>query len=229
MSEDLLNPYWDRLAADQIAEGMNVARANASRLAADARIMLDAGRHETAAALAILSIEESGKDALLRDLALAQNAKEAKECWNRLRSHTAQNAMWIFSELLARGARRLAEFSAVFDPSADHTQFLERLKHICIYSDCYGSGRWHRPTGVMTEDLARHIVGTAETFATGRDVTTREIELWVQHMRPVWGRGASGQQKALAAWYAQMQTEGLVPAGKEGMARFIWGLDEPAR
>ena len=224
-SERLLNPYWGKLAADKIAEGINIARANAARLAADARTMLAAGRNETAAALAILSIEESGKDSLLRELALAENERDARGCWKRLRSHTAKNAMWIFPELVARGARRLDEFAAVFDPSSDHTEVLDKLKQVCIYCDCYGKARWHQPAGRMTKSLARHIVKTAEVFATGRDVTPREIELWIQHMGPVWRRSGGWQRKALANWYAQMQEEGLAPAGENDMASFIWGRE----
>lgn len=119
MKERVLYPYWGTLSSEKIAEGMNVARENAARLATDARTMFEARRFETAAALAILAIEESGKVSLLRELALATDDREAKDCWERLRSHTARNAIWIFPELVARGARRLDEFTAVFDSSSD--------------------------------------------------------------------------------------------------------------
>src|SRR2546428_49754 len=107
MKDRVLNPYWGRLPTEKIAEGMNVARANAARLAADGRMMFEAQRYETAGALAILAIEEFGKLSLLRELALAADDREAKDAWRKLRSHTAKNAMWIFPELVARGARRL--------------------------------------------------------------------------------------------------------------------------
>lgn len=223
MKQGLLNPYWGRLPADKIAEGMNVARTNAARLAADARMMLDGQRYETAAALAILSIEEAGKESLLRELALATDDPGAKECWKRLRSHSAKNAMWIFPELVGRGARLLDEFAAVVDASSDHTEVLDKLKQVCIYSDCYGKTRWHQPAGTMTESVARYLVKTAELFAARREITPREIELWIQHMGPVWHRSPGWQRKALANWYSQMQAEGLVPAGENVMEQFIWG------
>ena len=50
-----------RLNAESIAEGINASRANTKRLASDARLMLDAERFPTAAALAVLSIDKSGK------------------------------------------------------------------------------------------------------------------------------------------------------------------------
>jgi AbiV family abortive infection protein len=185
MKERVLNAYWGRLSPDKIAEGMNVARINAVRLASDARTMFEMRRYETAGALAILSIEESGKISILRELAIATDASEVKQGWKRLRSHTAKNTMWIFPELVAAGARRLDEFSAVFDPTSDHTGVLDKLKQVCLYSDCYGEARWHQPAGAMPQDLASHLVKTAEVFAAGRDVMPREIELWIQHMRPV--------------------------------------------
>ena len=225
MKERLLNPYVGRLSAEKVAEGMNVARANAARLASDARTMLEMGRLETAAALAILAIEESGKVSLLRQLALARDEREAKDTWKQLRSHTAKNAMWVFPEFVAHGARRLDEFAGVFDPSSDHTDVLDKLKQVCVYSDCYGSARWHRPEGTMTADLANHLVKTAEAFGAGDEVSAREIELWIQHMRPVWRRGLGWQRKALANWWTQVQAEGLAPGGEDQMRNFIWGSD----
>jgi AbiV family abortive infection protein len=184
MKERVLNPYWGKLPPDKIAEGMNVARANAARLASDARMMFEARRYETAAALAILAIEECGGISLLREFALATDGRKVKEGWKRLRSHTAKNAVWIFPELVARGARRLNEFAAEFDPSSDHTDVLGTLKRVCFYSDYYGKMRWHQPAGTMTEDLAAHFAKTAELFAAGRDVTPREIELWIGVLTP---------------------------------------------
>lgn len=226
MKDRLINPYSGQLTPDKIAEGINITQANAVRLASDARMMLDARRYETAAALAILAIEESGKDSLLRELALAANDDEAKKCWRRLRSHTAKNAIWIFPELVGRGARRLDEFAGVVDESSDHSEVLDKLKQVCFYSDCYGQARWHQPQGVMTESLATHLVRTAELLAAGRGVTPREIELWIQHMRPMSRRSPGWQRKALANWYSQMQVEGLAPEGGNEMARFIWGSGE---
>lgn len=225
MKDRVLNRYWGRLPPDKIADGMNVARRNAARLASDARTMLEARRYETAAALAILAIEESGKISILRGLALATDDREAKDIWKRLRSHTAKNALWIFPELVGRGARRLDEFAVVFDPSSDHTEVLDKLKQVSIYSDCYGKARWHEPAGTMTEDLASHLVKTAALFAAGRDITPREIELGIEHMGPVRRRSHGWQRKALANWWAQLQAEGLVPPGEGTMADFIWGAE----
>ena len=52
-----LNAYRGRLSAAQVAAGMNAAAKNASRLAKDAAMLLDAGSFPTAASIAVLSIE----------------------------------------------------------------------------------------------------------------------------------------------------------------------------
>ncbi len=104
---------------------------------------------------------------------------------------------------------------------------LDKLKQVCLYSDCYGKVHWHRPAGIVSEDLVRHLMKTAELFAAGRDVTAREMELWAHHMGPVRRRSHGWQRKALANWYAQLQAEGLAPQGENVMANFIWGVEQP--
>ena len=74
-----LDQYTCTLSADQVAGGMNAALRNAKRLADDAAILLDNKRFCSATALAILSIEESGKLSVLRMLATADSADEAKD------------------------------------------------------------------------------------------------------------------------------------------------------
>ena len=80
-----LPQYRDALSLEQIAEGMNRALANASRLADDAQALFDQRRIPSAIALSILSIEESGKVSILRQISLADDLKEL-----HIRSHTSQ-------------------------------------------------------------------------------------------------------------------------------------------
>ncbi|GEM_PF-4403187 len=97
-----LNQYSGRLSAAQIAEGINLARRNASRLAADSASLLDAGRLPSATALAVLAIEEAGKCSILREIALARDERELPEAWRSYRSHTTKNRTWLFVELFLR-------------------------------------------------------------------------------------------------------------------------------
>ena len=121
MSKAKLRQYSGELDAAQISCGMNAACRNARRLADDARLLLDAGRNPTAASLAALSIEESGKASVLRGLALAPTEKARRRAWKDYRSHRSKNAAWILPELVAKGARDLEALRLAADPSAEHT------------------------------------------------------------------------------------------------------------
>src|SRR5258708_40218343 len=99
--------YRGPLTPGQVAEGMNAAIRNARRLATDAKLLLDSGRLPTAAAIATLSIEESGKASILREIAVVTSPERLKEAWKRYRDHRSKNGAWILPELIRRGARRL--------------------------------------------------------------------------------------------------------------------------
>lgn len=217
-----LEQYVGHLDYAGVAEGINSARANARRLAADAKMLLDADRFPSAAALAVLSIEESGKCSILRSLALADGEDVVRRVWKEYRSHTKKNAMWLLPSLVAQGARRLGDFAPLFDDKSDHPFVLDQVKQISLYSDCLGRAHWARPDDVIDKPLAATLVRTAEVLASGSEVTSREIELWIKHMKPVSNRTPEWQRKALANWYAEMQAEGLASAGSNEMETFIW-------
>ena len=44
--------------------------------------------------------------------------------------------------------------------------------------------------------------------------------MWVEDMKPVW-KTNEGMKEALANWYAEMQAEGLMPAGPNEMEAFV--------
>src|SRR5262245_54272130 len=105
--------YRGPLTAEQIAAGMSAAMRNARRLASDARILIDAKRYPSAAALAALSIEESGKSSILRGLAVADNPEAIKKGWQAYRDHRAKNGFWILPDLARAGARKLDDLQEV--------------------------------------------------------------------------------------------------------------------
>jgi AbiV family abortive infection protein len=221
MSAQKLDQYTGTLDAAQVAAGMNAAARNAKRLADDASLLLESNRFASAAALAILSIEEFGKLSILRRLASVQCAEQAKHCWREYRSHTKKNVMGAFLDLSAKGARRLDEFAPLFESDADHPQLLDKVKQIALYSDCLGSAHWSEPTEVIEEPLARSMVLTAKVLAQGTEVTILEIELWVQHVGPLLHSSREQAERALEVWYAEMQRHGLAKPGRNGMAEFI--------
>lgn len=216
-----LNAYQGSLSAAQIAEGMNAAERNARRLLEDAETMLLAGRFPTAGSLAILSIEEAGKVTILRALALSKSHPDLVEAWRNYRSHTQKNVAWILPELAASGARRLDDLRPLFDKTSDHPFVLDQLKQLGFYTDCLGKGHWAIPEEVVDEKLARMLVSIARIFAANRMHSVREVELWIEHIGPVWKRDAAWMKQALINWHAAMQRAGLAPEGPNEMEQFI--------
>lgn len=65
------------------------------------------------------------------------------------------------------------------------------------------------------------IVRTAELLSKGDDVSVRELELWVEHLGPVWKKSKEVMEKGLVDWQAAMQAEGLKRDGATEMQKFI--------
>ena len=104
MAKEKLSQYGGRLTPAQIADGMNAAVRNARRLANDARTLLDLERYPTAASIAVLPIEESGKVSILRHFAMARDLPSCRKIWREYRNHRSKNAAWILPDLVAGGA-----------------------------------------------------------------------------------------------------------------------------
>ncbi len=217
-----LPEYRGSLDPARVAEGMNAANRNARRLVADAKLLLEAERYPSAAALAALAIEESGKVSILRALAIAKLPEDLRAEWRRYRDHRSKNGAWILPSLAARGAHQLHHLGETVERDAEHTAILNSLKQVGLYTDCYGSNaHWSEPNQIIDSDLAHTLVGVAELLSKEKIVTPREIELWVQHLSPVWN--TSEMPYALLRWAAAMHQEGLSDAAPEEFARFVLG------
>jgi AbiV family abortive infection protein len=209
MAKKKLDQYSGLLSPRQVADGMNAANRNAVRLVEDAESLIKRHRFPSGAAMAILSIEESGKISILRAMALARNQAEVKDEWTNYRRHTEKNRMWILTELVARGARHLEDFRTLFDKESDHPFVLDQVKQIAIYTDCLGKAHWSEPENVIDEDLATSLAKTARHLVSKREFTPREIELWVKHMRPVWKGNLNAMKAALTRWAEEMSISGM--------------------
>lgn len=200
---------------------MNAAAKNASRLAKDAAYLLETGSIATAASIAVLSIEEAGKISILRTLALAKSDAEAAETWKEYRSHTRKNVAWLLPQLVASGARKLDDLRPLFDENSDHPFVLDQIKQLGFYTDCLGKAHWAIPTDVINESLARMLVQIAQLFAHDREYTEQEVQLWVEHIGPVWKKDPAWMKQAVINWYAAMQAAGLAREGANEMEQFI--------
>lgn len=216
-----LEQWKNSLKPSQIAAGMNAASENALRLHEDAELLFNSGRYPSAVSLAILSIEESGKIRILRELALAKDGKDVKEAWNSYRSHTKKNTSWIFAELVSKGARKLEDFRELFLEDAEHPALLDNLKQISFYTDCLGKAHWSKPSKVVESDTAKSIIGISKLMLSNKKFTEREIELWVEHIKPVWKGPMEPMKNALNEWFKSMAAEGLLVEGEMTVSDFI--------
>lgn len=105
--------YNGALTAKQVADGMNAARENALRLYEDAKSLFDARRFPSACALAVLSIEEAGKLAILRRMSGVTDGTKLKALWREYRTYTAKNRMWIIRDLALSDARTIGDMKKI--------------------------------------------------------------------------------------------------------------------
>ncbi len=223
MAKKKLIQYRERLSPSQIADGMNAAIDNAKRLLCDAKLLFENDRYSTATSIAALSVEESGKVSVLREIALARNQEEVHSAWRQYRSHTCKNRGWIVRDLFVSGARKLSDFRPITDKDADHPYVLDNVKQLGFYTDCLGKAHWSRPNDVIDRKLAQAIISVAEVELPRKKVTEREITLWIKHLQPVWRSNMEVMETALIAWHREMCAEGLISDDPDSMESFILG------
>lgn len=215
-----LQSYRGELTPTEIAAGIAVAQANANRLIADARVLIDAGRFPSAAALAILAIEERGKALILNRMAIVPPDK-LNATWREYRSHRAKNAAWAMPLLLADGARTMKDFAPLVDKNADHTAMLDALKQLAFYTDCLGEKHWSTPEEVIEADLAKILSEIAERMLGDRPITVEEIELWREIVGPHYGKPEMGE--AVIRCETALKEAGLKDTSIEGLRAFMEG------
>lgn len=184
--------YKGALSPTDAIAGMAAARRNARRLAGDAKLLLDHGRWASASSLAVLSIEESGKVGVLRRLALASGSADLKAGWDDYGSHRRKLAHPVgLGEISVANAPK--NFSPALTQAVDRrtktVASMDGRKQAGFYTDCVPdpSGKPLRidPTAVITPEHARAVVGCAAILLEHREVTVREMELFVEHLGPV--------------------------------------------
>ena len=215
MGKERLDSYKGKLNYKQITDGINAAKRNAKRLAEDAELLLKNKRYPGAVSLAILSIEETGKEHILREMSTKTDEKEIRKIWNRYRRHLDKNVLWAFPHLYIEGARKLEDFRDIFKPDAETSYTIEQVKQISIYSDCLGNANWSEPENLIDENLAISIVEIAKLFIKSKKMEYKEIELWIKHMQPVEGKSHTEKKIALLRWFKEMHDLGLRPKGEK--------------
>ena len=228
MPKEKLSQYRGKLSPTQIADGMNAAIRNARRLADDARTLFDLERYPTAASIAVLSIEESGKVSILRHFAIACDLPSCQRIWQDYRNHRSKNVAWILPDLVAAGARDLDldSLHLAAQSDAEHTALLNNVKQIGLYSDCLGNAHWSEPEKMIDGRLAQMLVKIADLFATKEAVTPKEMELWIAHLGPAYGTPLETMKEALLNWYRAMNEAGLLNEDDMVVREFVMGTGQ---
>jgi AbiV family abortive infection protein len=180
------NPFSGHLKPQAIADGINMVRKNGMRLVTDANLMLEHKRYASALALAVLAIEEQGKELMLRKLAVLKPAESPAELWKDFRNHLEKNRTWILPYAAAEQPNPTLKslHEAVFDEGSDHPFVLEWAKQTAIYVDCIGSGDWQDPESAVDEDHAAVMVRLADVMQGRRmQISAEEIAESIQLVR----------------------------------------------
>jgi AbiV family abortive infection protein len=163
VKKKLLPSYQGQLTPKQVAEGITAARGNAKRLYEDAELLFERERYPSACALAVLSIEESGKAGILRRIATEINSAGCEKLWREYRTRTKKNVAWIGPEMMRRGLRTLNVLRLIADPTSGHPQVLDALKQLSVYTDCFSDAKWSKPTEAIDKRVAQEIMSSART------------------------------------------------------------------
>ena len=180
--------FKSKIDSKKASEGIKAANDTAKSLLDDAILLFENKRYARAIALAILSIEESGKPAILRSILLEDDVKEINECWKSYRRHNAKNTMWILPELISKGARHIEDMRQIVDKNSNHSQTLDSLKQLCFYSDAFTKCKWSIPDNVADFENAKSIIAVAKVSVSKNDLFNNELalDLWVKHLKPSW-------------------------------------------
>jgi AbiV family abortive infection protein len=206
-----LSPAW-------AAEGINAAYRNALRLFDDAQKLFRSGSFPSAAALAVLAIEEYGKPSIIHRILLAKTDKARRDHWREYTSHTAKNTPWVVPNLIKGGAKTLDDFKMLFDRSSVHTFMLDDFKQWGFYTECRGV-MWSEPVKTITAEMCQEILGYAEGLVrTIRFYTAEQMECYVKHLSSVWRERAEdtdtdAMRQAMIDYIKECQERGWISTG----------------
>jgi len=204
-------PYRGKLSVQEITDGINSAFRNAKRLYDDANLLFEAERYPSAVTLAVLAIEEIGKDLILRDLLFVSGQKELSAGWKAFVSHRKKNFFWTLPMLAILGARRLEQFRPVIDLKEVSAEFLDKYKLVATYTDCITDEyHWQEPINAISKSDCELLLGTTRLLVNRHPVTKREIELWAEYVGPEIGKSENLQAAALRKMYVAMRDEGMI-------------------
>ena len=210
--------FKSKLTPKQAAEGIRIAKENASELYEDAKLLFENGRIQRSVSLSILAIEEAGKSRIIKEILLTDDPKELKKHWQNYRKHTEKNLSWITPSLFIGGARKLDELKEAFEEGKNHGDDIENIKQLSFYTDIFGKGVWSSPKDSISEKFGRMILEFAKILTTKDSVGIESeagLKLWVKHLKPVWNNQKMSEMKcALIECYKEAESKRIIAEGK---------------
>jgi AbiV family abortive infection protein len=171
MSFDIANPFVGPLSAEHAETGILALKANAARLARDARLLYHAQRYPSAATMAAAALNEIARLPVLAELVASRKQKHCRELWRRFRK-SRHDFPW-----------------AVFQPNkpaADHATLnsgLAFLTTIGATVDCLGPGNnWVEPERLIQPAMVKELIATAEMLCL-EPVSAGAVRLWIETVR----------------------------------------------
>ncbi|WP_052483684.1 AbiV family abortive infection protein [Flavobacterium sp. MEB061] len=216
--------FKQKLDLKKASEGIKTANKNAKSLLDDAVLLYDNNRFARATALAILSIEESGKPSILRSILLEDDLKEINNLWKSYRKHTDKNNMWIAPELILNGGTTIHDLEKIVDKNSDHPQTLDNLKQLCFYSDAFTNCKWSNPDNLLEKEDAKRFIDIANFSLNKDELFTDELSLslWQKHLKPSWKTNLISMKKSLIECYNECEKLQLISSGKtQEMINFL--------
>lgn len=210
--------YRGPLDAVAAATGMQAARLNAVDLFETAKTLFESRRYAHSIALAILSLEEMGKRALL--LSIFLTGADADPKWRNYRRHIAKtvglNHLLVGLALAYFPGLDADTLSAVaVGPSPEQ---LEVQKQLALYSDCLASQAgpvWHLPRNLdWRPEADARLAEAAAVVLNARDQTPEELALWYKHLHGVKGSDDEGIKQAVRALDAELRENGFQASGR---------------
>jgi AbiV family abortive infection protein len=217
--------YRGTLTPERAAEGIRAARENAQRLRDDARLLLENGRFPSAAALAILAIEEFGKIPILQSVVAAGNdRKQLAKAWLEYRQHASKNQRWLMPHLADQGPQPIEGFAALFSPELGLGQLAEELKQAALYTVCSSEMKWQQPSQEITLELADFLVNSATRIVSADELPVEVIELNARYMALIPQCRTIEEKKALVLrFFEELRGKGYTTVTEELARLFLYG------
>lgn len=220
------NQYFGKLDSEKAAKGMNLAIKNSQRLLEDSEILFKQDRYSSAVALAILSIEESGKLPILRGLTMEDDDKKIAKKWKSFRNHLQKNNLWILPDLASQGANTFDELKVVYSDEAKHPKTLNALKQISIYTEFVGKAKWTYPDVVITKEIAESMLMIAKILCPNKEITALELDLRKEYLKPVLKKDINSIKQAIIDLNEALNNHGLNSYDEDVLYDFIMGEKE---